>query len=86
MNKLNFPKSMWKIDPNGLNQWRIGYLQCSLNFSLFAIQKYQKKNGKNRENNNNNNNKQQANTQDDDTVVMLIQFVSYFFFFDALNL
>jgi hypothetical protein len=34
---------MWKIDPNGLKQGRIGYLQFSLNFSLFEVQKYKNK-------------------------------------------
>ena len=70
--------SMWKVDQNGLKQWRIGYLQFSLNFSLFEIQKYKKKDKKRQKQKqyyNNNNNKQQANKEDDDTAAKLIQFV-----------
>ena len=69
---------MWKIDPNGLKQWIIGYLQFSLNVSLFEIQMYKKKEKKRQKQKkyyNNNNNKQQANKEDDDTAAKLIQFV-----------
>jgi hypothetical protein len=52
---------MWKIDPNGLKQWIIGYLQFSLNVSLFEIQMYKKKKKKKSQKQkkyyNNNNNK-----------------------------
>ena len=72
---------MWTIDPNGLKQGRIGYLQFSLNFSLFEVQKYknkEKKRQKQKKYYNNNNNKQQASKEDDDTAAKLIQFVSFF--------
>ena len=58
---MNLPNSMWKIDPNGLNHWIIGYLQFLINLQFIWNTKVQKKSKKqNKEKYNNNNNKQQA--------------------------